>query len=69
MSNRSIMLTDSLYEYLTDVSLRESPLLLALREEDYTTAARLMGAKPSRIISRHLLPGFMSHLIAAATLS
>jgi peptide/nickel transport system permease protein len=43
--------------------------LLALREEDYTTAARLMGAKPSRIISRHLLPGFMSHLIASATLS
>ena len=31
--------------------------LLALREEDYTTAARLMGAKPSRIIGRHLLPG------------
>jgi peptide/nickel transport system permease protein len=43
--------------------------LLALREEDYTTAARLMGAKPRRIIARHLLPGFMSHLIAAATLS
>jgi len=43
--------------------------LLALREEDYTTAARLMGAKPSRIIARHLLPGFMSHLIAAATLA
>jgi peptide/nickel transport system permease protein len=43
--------------------------LLALREEDYTTAARLMGAKPKRIIARHLLPGFMSHLIAAATLS
>jgi peptide/nickel transport system permease protein len=43
--------------------------LLALREEDYTTAARLMGARPRRIITRHLLPGFMSHLIAAATLS
>jgi peptide/nickel transport system permease protein len=43
--------------------------LLALREEDYATAARLMGAKPSRIIGRHLLPGFMSHLIASATLS
>jgi peptide/nickel transport system permease protein len=43
--------------------------LLALREEDYTTAARLMGATPSRIIGRHLLPGFMSHLIASATLS
>lgn len=43
--------------------------LLALREEDYCTAAQLMGAKPSRIIGRHLLPGFMSHLIASATLS
>ena len=43
--------------------------LLALREEDYTTAARLMGASPKRIIGRHLLPGFMSHLIASATLS
>ena len=43
--------------------------LLALREEDYTTAARLMGARPRRIIGRHLLPGFMSHLIASATLS
>jgi len=43
--------------------------LLALREEDYCTAARLMGASPTRIIGRHLLPGFMSHLIAAATLS
>jgi len=43
--------------------------LLALREEDYCTAARLMGAKPGRIIGRHLLPNFTSHLIASATLS
>jgi len=43
--------------------------LLALREEDYCSAARLMGARPSRIIGRHLLPNFMSHLIASATLS
>lgn len=43
--------------------------LLALREEDFCQAARLMGAKPSRIIGRHLLPNFMSHLIASATLS
>jgi peptide/nickel transport system permease protein len=28
-----------------------------------------MGARPSRIIGRHLLPSFMSHLIASATLS
>ncbi|MBK8175439.1 MAG: ABC transporter permease [Rhodospirillales bacterium] len=43
--------------------------LLALREEDFCTAARLMGASPPRIIARHLLPNFMSHLIASATLS
>jgi hypothetical protein len=33
MSNRSIVLTDTLYEYMNDVALREPPLLLALREE------------------------------------
>lgn len=43
--------------------------LLSLREEDYCAAAELMGASPRRIIGRHLLPGFMSHLIASATLS
>ncbi|PLX39785.1 MAG: peptide ABC transporter permease [Hyphomicrobiales bacterium] len=43
--------------------------LLALREEDYAVAARLMGAGPTHIIGRHLLPNFMSHLIASATLS
>ena len=43
--------------------------LFSLREEEFCTAAKLMGAKPSRIIGRHLLPGFMSYLIASATLS
>ncbi len=43
--------------------------LLALREEDFCTAAQLMGASPRRIIGRHLLPSFMSHLIASASLS
>jgi len=43
--------------------------LLALREEDYVLAAQLMGAGSSRIIRRHLIPGFMSHLIATATIS
>jgi peptide/nickel transport system permease protein len=42
--------------------------LLSLREEDFCTAAVLMGASPTRIIGRHLLPSFMSHLIASATL-
>jgi peptide/nickel transport system permease protein len=43
--------------------------ILALREEDFATAAALMGARPRRIILRHLVPSFMSHLIASATLS
>ena len=43
--------------------------LLSLREEDYVLAAQLMGARSSRIIGRHLIPGFMSHLIATATIS
>ncbi|MFP6727978.1 MAG: ABC transporter permease, partial [Alphaproteobacteria bacterium] len=40
-----------------------------LREEDFATAATLMGASPTRVIARHLLPNFMSHLIASLTLS
>jgi peptide/nickel transport system permease protein len=43
--------------------------LLSLREEDFCTAAMLMGASPKRIIGRHLLPSFASHLIASATLA
>jgi peptide/nickel transport system permease protein len=43
--------------------------LLALREEDFVKAAELMGASRTRIIGRHLVPNFMSHLIASATLS
>ncbi len=43
--------------------------LLSLREEDFVLAAQLMGAPTRRIIGRHLVPGFMSHLIAAATIS
>ncbi|MFK7857536.1 MAG: ABC transporter permease [Granulosicoccus sp.] len=43
--------------------------LLSLREEDYVVAAQLLGAKSGRVIRRHLIPGFMSHLIASATLT
>ncbi len=42
---------------------------LSLREEEYVQAAEMMGAKPSRIIGRHMLPNFSSHLIASAMLS
>jgi len=43
--------------------------LFSLREEDYVLAARLMGASTKRIIGLHLIPGFMSHLIASATIT
>jgi peptide/nickel transport system permease protein len=40
-----------------------------LREEDYATAARLLGASHARILFRHLLPGFTSHIIVVLTMS
>ncbi|MBS9477027.1 ABC transporter permease [Ancylobacter radicis] len=43
--------------------------LLSLREDDYVVAAQLMGARTPRIVFRHLVPGFMSHLIAMATIA
>lgn len=43
--------------------------ILSLREEDYAVAARLLGASHSRIIFRHLLPGFTSHIIVSLSLS
>jgi len=43
--------------------------ILALREEDYAMAARLLGASHGRILFRHLLPGFASHIIVTLTLS
>jgi peptide/nickel transport system permease protein len=43
--------------------------LLSLREEDYVTAAYLLGASHKRIIFRHLLPGFASHIIVSLTMT
>lgn len=43
--------------------------LFSLREEDYVVAAQLMGAGTGRIVFRHMVPGFMSHLIASATIT
>lgn len=42
---------------------------LAVREEAFVKAARLSGANTAWIIRRHLVPSFMSHIIAVATLS
>jgi peptide/nickel transport system permease protein len=42
---------------------------LALREEDFILAARLSGCSELRIIFVHMVPSFMSHIIAATTLA
>ena len=42
---------------------------LALREEDFVIAAELAGAGQMRIILRHMLPSFASHIIAATSLA
>jgi peptide/nickel transport system permease protein len=42
---------------------------LSLREEDFVLAARLSGARERRIIFRHMLPSFASHIIASVTLA
>jgi len=42
---------------------------LSLREEDFVLAARLAGASQRRIIFRHMLPSFSSHIIASLTLA
>jgi len=42
---------------------------LSLREEDFVMAADLMGCSRARIIFIHMVPSFMSHIIAATTLA
>lgn len=42
---------------------------LALREEDFITAAELAGASRMRIIFKHMVPSFLSHIIAAISLA
>lgn len=43
--------------------------LISLREEDYVLAAKLSGLSERAIITRHLLPGFLSYLIVHLTLA
>jgi peptide/nickel transport system permease protein len=42
---------------------------LAMREEDFVLAARLNGSSEMRIILRHMVPSFLSYIIAVLTLN
>ena len=42
---------------------------LSMREEDFVMAARFSGSGEMRIILRHMVPSFLSHIIASLTLA
>lgn len=42
---------------------------LSLREEDFVLAARLAGCGRMRVILRHMVPTFLSHIIASSSLA
>jgi peptide/nickel transport system permease protein len=53
----------------TDLARVVRGRFLALKEEDFVMAAELAGATQARIIFRHMLPSFASHIIAAVSLA
>jgi peptide/nickel transport system permease protein len=53
----------------TDVARVVRGRFLALRTEDFVIAARLDGCRKGRVIFRHMVPSFMSHIIASVTLA
>ena len=42
---------------------------ISLKQEDFVMAAELVGCSKARIIFRHMVPSFISHIIAATTLA
>ncbi len=53
----------------TDLARVVRGKFLSIREEDFVTAAELAGASRMRIIFRHMVPAFFSHIIASITLA
>lgn len=53
----------------TDLARVVRGKIIALREEDYVTAARVSSASSMQIIRRHLLPGVTSYLVVALTMA
>jgi peptide/nickel transport system permease protein len=43
--------------------------MMQIRNEDFVTAAELVGSRPRRVIFVHMVPLFASHIIAATTLA
>ncbi|PYN95383.1 MAG: peptide ABC transporter permease [Candidatus Rokuibacteriota bacterium] len=53
----------------TDLARVVRGRFLSLREEDFVVSARLVGCTRMRTIFVHMVPSFMSHIIAATTLA
>jgi peptide/nickel transport system permease protein len=53
----------------THLARRVRGKLLSLREEDFVVAARIAGSSDARIITRHLLPSFLSYIIVDLSIS
>lgn len=53
----------------TDLARMVRGKLISLREEEFVLAAKFAGAGSARIIFRHLLPSFTSHIIVTITLA
>lgn len=64
----AITIVISLFAW-TDLARVIRGKFLSMRDEDFVTAAMIAGASPRRIIFRHMLPSFYSHIIAAASLA
>ncbi len=64
----AITIVISLFAW-TDLARVVRGRFLSMRDEDFVTAAMIAGASQRRIIFRHMLPSFYSHIIAAASLA
>jgi len=53
----------------THLARRVRGKLLSLRNEDFVVAAKLAGCSDARIITRHLLPAFLSYIIVDLSVS
>lgn len=55
--------------YWTDMARMVRGQILSVKNEEYVSAAKALGAKPARIIKKHLLPNSMGIIIVTATLN
>jgi len=64
----STMVVIGLFGWMTVARLVRGQIM-ALKEQDFVTAARMLGVPRGRMVIRHLLPNAMAPVIVAATLA